>query len=257
MRFPTLCLVALLTLVALPDARAQAPHTHGDVHARAQAAVEQTLRERHEARERGASTPAEAKRELELGNARFFDGDTRAGTLSASERRSYKFGQAPHTAILSCSDSRAPAEAIFDQGVGDLFVVRVAGNVATSEVQGSMEFAVANLGAPLVVVMGHEGCGAVTAAMLPQSERRALPAHLRGLLDQIAPVVADVPRLSDQKARERVAVIENIRAQMRALRGNPVLRDAIARGELEVIGAYYELRSGAVEFLDDESSRAR
>lgn len=246
-------ILTLAALVALPVAAQQRPTPASPPSDDAP----RTLREMHEGRAARASTPDAALRELMLGNMRFFDGHGHAHEFSATNRRSYMYGQRPHAAILSCSDSRAPAEMLFDQRIGDVFSVRNAGNVASPDAMGSLEFAVAELGTSIVVVMGHEGCGAVEAALLPAADRRGLPENLGGVIGRIVPAVQSVPALPDDKARMRVAVIENIRHQMRALAANPVMAQAVREGRIRIVGAYYELRSGAVEFIDDATAQAR
>nr|WP_261663396.1 carbonic anhydrase [Deinococcus sp. Marseille-Q6407] len=197
------------------------------------------------------STPEEAIQALEDGNTRFFSGQARRPEVSANERRAQIIGQTPFAAVLACSDSRVPVELVFDQGLGDLFVVRVAGNVVGEAGLGTLEYAIAHLKVQLILVLGHEGCGAVTAAMLPQQDIDQEPEHLRRLISQIQPSVRDLPPIRDQKARMREAVISNVRSQVQQLRQNPLVSEAEASGRIRVIGGYYEIGSGAVDLLTE------
>jgi carbonic anhydrase len=146
--------------------------------------------------------------------------------------------------VLTCADSRVPPELIFDRGVGDLFVLRVAGNSDTGEVLASIEYAVEYLGAPVVLVLGHSGCGAVAAAV----HGRDAVGHLPGLLAALEPAVAlargRAGDLVDQAAQAHVALVgERLRA------AQPVLAPRVAAGALVVAGAFYDLRTGLVELL--------
>jgi len=196
------------------------------------------------------TSPEEAVRTLKAGNARFFSGTAQRPELSANQRRAQIFTQTPFAAVLGCADSRVPTEIVYDQGLGDIFTTRVAGNVAEPSTLGSLEYAVKHLKPQVVVVMGHEGCGAVQAAMLPQEQRQKEDLHVRRLLEQIAPAVAKLPQIRDRKARSREAVIANVRLQVQRLRQNPVITEAERQKKIVVIGAYYEVSSGAVDFLE-------
>lgn len=203
-------------------------------------------------RDPAANTPGDALRALKDGNTRFYSNDlTRGSGLSANERRSQIMQQTPFAVVLGCADSRVPTEIVFDQGPGDIFSVRVVGNVADGVALGSVEYAVANLKVHLLVVMGHEGCGAVASALLPPEARASQPDDVRQILEQIAPAVSQMPRISDAKARMREAVVLNVRRQVARLRDNAVIREAEARGQIAVVGAFYEIGSGAVDWLDE------
>ena len=198
------------------------------------------------------TSPEEAVRTLKSGNARFFSGTAQRPELAANQRRAQIFTQTPFAAVLGCADSRVPTEIVYDQGLGDIFTTRVAGNVAEPSTLGSLEYAVLHLKPQVVVVMGHEGCGAVQAAMLPAAQRQKEPENVRRLLDQIAPAVAKLPTIRDRKARSREAVIANVRLQVHRLRQNPVIAEAERQKRIVVIGAYYELSSGAVDFFETQ-----
>ncbi|MDQ3624828.1 MAG: carbonic anhydrase [Verrucomicrobiota bacterium] len=211
-----------------------------------------TMEEIARLRDPVAKNPEEAMRALKVGNARFFGGTAQRPELNAMERRAQILAQHPFAVILGCSDSRVPTEIVFDQSLGSLFVVRVAGNVVEPATAGSVEYAAAHLKSQLIVVLGHEGCGAVGAAMLPKEQRDAEPENVRFILDQIEPAVKAVPELRDKKARMREAVIANVRLQVHRMKQNPVVSARVKDGKLAVIGAYYEITSGAVDFLETE-----
>ena len=199
-----------------------------------------------------ASTPAEAIRALKQGNARFYGGMTGDTNFSVNQRRAQVLGQSPFATVLSCSDSRVPTEILFDQNPGSLFIARVAGNIASPDTLGSIDYSIEHLGTPLIVVMGHEGCGAVKAAMLPASDIAKESRYIQYLVSRIQPAVADIPMLRDDKAKVREAVVSNVRMQTHLVKQDPVVANAIKNGKIGVIGAYYEIGSGAVEFLTTE-----
>lgn len=201
-----------------------------------------------------ATTPAEAVRQLKEGNARFFSGRAHRTETSAIERRAQIAGQTPFAVILGCADSRVPVEIVFDQGPGNIFAIRVAGNVVAPSTLGSIEYAVHHLKPHVLVVMGHEGCGAVQMAMtLTQEQIAQQSANVQLLLDRIGPHVRRLPPIRDAKARMREAVIAGVRQQVHHLRQDPVVQQAVAQKQIAVIGAYYELSSGAVDFLETEA----
>lgn len=211
-----------------------------------------TMEEIAELTEPIASTPAQAIRELKAGNSRFFGGTARRSELSAAERRAQILTQTPFATVLGCSDSRVPVELVFDQGLGTMFVTRVAGNIVEPGTIGSIEYAIEHLKSHVIVVMGHEGCGAVKAALLPPDVRAGEPAGVRFLLDQIVPSIRNLPLIRDEKARLREAVIANVRLQVANMKKNPVIQRGIKEGKIAVIGAFYEITSGAVDFLETE-----
>ena len=199
-----------------------------------------------------ATSPEEAIRALKTGNARFFGGRAQRPETSAAERRSQILGQTPFGVILSCADSRVPTEIVFDQGLGDLFITRVAGNVIDRTTLGSIEYAIGHLKTHVVVVMGHEGCGAVKAALLPPEARARETENIQFLLDQIVPAVEKLPAIRDEKAKMREAVISNVRLQVQNLKRVKFIQDAIRSKKIAVLGAFYEITSGAVDFLETE-----
>ena len=199
------------------------------------------------------TTTAEAIRALKIGNARFFSGTRLPIDFSAVQRRAQILTQTPFAVVLGCSDSRVPTEIVYDQRPGDLFVIRVAGTVVESSTAGSIEYAVNHLKPKVVVVMGHEGCGAVKAAMLDEATRSMEAQNIQFLLNRIAPAIHNLPKIRDSKARMREAVVANIRLQVHQLKQNPVIAEAVQNEQIAVIGAYYEISSGAVDFLETES----
>jgi carbonic anhydrase len=198
----------------------------------------------------------EALERLREGNCRFnSDVESRAALTSQTRRSDLVAGQEPFAIILGCSDSRVPAEIIFDQGLGDLFVIRVAGNIVAPSQVGSVEFAAARFGTRLVVVLGHSQCGAVLATLdeLRQPTENQ-SRNLRSIVDRIRPSVESLLTTdlgSDPDELVRQAVRANIRVSANHLRhGSELLEQLIARGELLVVGAEYSLEAGGVEFFD-------
>ena len=200
-----------------------------------------------------ANSPDEALQALQTGNARFYSSVPQCTSLSINERRAQIIAQTPFAVVLGCADSRVPVEIIFDQGPGDIFSIRVVGNVVEASTLGSIEYAIRHLKVYLVVILGHEGCGAVAAAMNNDNGQLARePEHVRYLIERVLPSVQNMPDIQDAKARMREALVNNVRHQMRALLENEVVQQAIAKGQIKVKGAIYEIGSGAVDFLEDK-----
>jgi carbonic anhydrase len=201
-------------------------------------------------------TALEALRRLREGNRRFAAGARSAERLSSLTRRAELVGgQEPFAIVLGCSDSRVPAEIVFDQGLGDLFVIRVAGNVVAPSQVGSVEFAADRFGTRLVVVLGHSQCGAVTATI--EKLRRPNEAHsrnLRSIVGRIRPSVEGLlatELAKDEGALLREAVRANVRASANQLRhGSELIERLAERDGLLVVGAEYSLESGAVDVFD-------
>jgi carbonic anhydrase len=192
------------------------------------------------------SPDASLKRLME-GNQRYIEGVARRHDFT-HEREALAGGQNPYAAILSCADSRIAPEYAFDSGRGDLFVCRVAGNFASNEMLASLEYAVAVLGAPLVLVLGHESCGAVDAAIKSLKDGTTLPGQLPSLVTAIAPAVKAVSgQAGDVLANAtRQNVIDNVAKLSSA---TPVLNAAVGQGKLKVVGGIYRLRDGRVEMV--------
>lgn len=199
---------------------------------------------------------AEAIRRLKDGNERYRAGDQRVDAAEIRTRRATLVeGQNPFAVVLGCSDSRVPVEPLFDQGAGDLFVVRVAGNIVSPPLLGSIEYAVEHLGVRLVVVLGHTGCGAVQATLSSILQPPPpLSPNLEAVVGTIRPVlerlVAEAPD-EDPSVLAARAVRANVRASMVQLRGqSEILRRLADGGDLVVLGAEYDLASGAVTFFE-------
>lgn len=200
----------------------------------------------------------EALQRLLDGNARFISG-VRSLDAMVSHTRLDEFtaGQQPFAVILGCSDSRVPVEIVFDQGMGDLFVIRVAGNVVAPSQIGSVEFAAERFSTKLVVVLGHSRCGAVQATLeqLRGPAERQSP-NLTSIVSRIEPSVAAVLENageSDDLELERLAVRANVRASVEALKhGSDILENLVARDELLIVGAEYSLDTGVVDFFADQ-----
>ena len=200
--------------------------------------------------------PAEALARLQEGNRRFVSNQTTATGLSRQERTALVAGQAPFAIVLGCSDSRVPAELVFDQGFGDLFVIRVAGNVVAPSQVGSVEFAAARFGTPLVVVMGHSQCGAVIATLEELQEGTTNGSrNLRSITNRVRPSLEALVRTAGTLDREVLlseAIRANVRASVNHLRhGSELLEKLIRNDGLVVVGAEYSLETGAVTFFED------
>ena len=192
----------------------------------------------------------EALERLREGNRRFVAGTSNIDeALSSARRAELVGGQSPFAVILACSDSRVPVELIFDQGLGDLFVIRVAGNIVAPSQIGSVEFAAAQLGTRLVIVLGHSNCGAVEATLkeLAQDQQQRSP-NLRAIVDRIRPAVESL--MSDDVSLHD-AVAANVRQSVSQLQhGSQILEEMIETDELAIVGAEYSIESGEVTFLD-------
>jgi carbonic anhydrase len=191
---------------------------------------------------------------LREGNARFAQGTPRATALvTGAQRAVLAGGQSPFAIVLSCSDSRVPAELVFDCGLGDLFVVRVAGNVCAPSLVGSVEFAVAAFGTQLVVVMGHTKCGAVVATLDSLMKRgEPISDNVRDIVERIAPSVAELVDLDLPRQKLIASATRaNVRASAGQLRhASRVLERRVADGKLSIVGAEYDLDTGRVDIFD-------
>ena len=200
-------------------------------------------------------TATEALRRLQDGNRRFAANRSATAPLDSARRTELVSGQEPFAIILGCSDSRVPAELVFDQGFGDLFVIRVAGNIVAPSQIGSVEFAAEQFKTRLVVVLGHTGCGAINAT-IEQLKRpvEMQSRNLRAIVDRVRPSVEPLlatPLRDDPQALVSNAVRANVRASASNLRhGSEILEQLIERDELLVVGAEYSLESGVVEFFE-------
>lgn len=193
-------------------------------------------------------TPAAAWREMERGNQRFVAGEPSHPRQDVERRESLVAKQEPHAALFGCSDSRLAAEIIFDKGLGDLFVVRNAGQIISESVIGSLEYAVAVLHVPLIVVLGHDECGAVSAAIDSQEpDAVALPPHIQTLIERIIPAVSRVKKAEGTKTRPDSSEVgrEHLRDTVaELLETSELISEAIANGTLAIVGANYRLLEG-------------
>jgi carbonic anhydrase len=194
-----------------------------------------------------AVSPDRALELLQKGNARYVEGVTNRHDFR-SEREALAGGQNPYAGILSCADSRIAPEYAFDSGRGDLFVCRVAGNFANDDIIASFEYAVANLGAPLIMVLGHESCGAVSATLKSLKDDETLPGHLPSLVAHLASAAkAGAEQPGDPLANAiRQNVINNVAALKAA---TPILEAAVSQNKLKIVGAIYKLADGRVEMI--------
>ncbi len=198
-------------------------------------------------------TADEALKRLIQGNKRFLSGKARTAVFCRETLADLARGQQPYATILGCSDSRVPPEWIFDAGLGELFVIRVAGNVLSPEVAGSLQYAASHLETPLFVVLGHEGCGAISAALASKHEGKQYRSRVQLLLASIAPGLPDLdPHLSP--ARQLAQAVENnVRWTVRRVLDSPEGRARLAEGQTKIVGAVYDIKKGRVRFLSPES----
>ncbi len=197
----------------------------------------------------------EALTRLKAGNADFVAGSSRANEMNAKTLRTLAAGQSPYAIILGCSDSRVPAEIVFNQGLGDLFVIRVAGNIVAPSQVGSVEFAAESFGTRLVVVLGHSNCGAITATIDGLNNPGAAGSkNLQSIVDRVRPAIEELVKTDLRDQPEELvkhAVRANVRASVNHLRhGSQLLEKLIREDGLLVVGAEYDLNTGEVEFLE-------
>ena len=192
-------------------------------------------------------SPEDALERLEDGNERYVEGVTRRHDFK-HEREALASGQNPYAAILSCADSRIAPEYAFDSGRGDLFVCRVAGNFANDESVASLEYAVSVLATPLIMVLGHDACGAVDATIKSLKDNTTLPGHLPSLVAGIAPAVKAVSGQAGDPLANAIKqnVIDNV-AKLKST--TPILSAAVEQGKLRVVGGIYRLRDGKVDMV--------
>lgn len=187
--------------------------------------------------------PDAALQKLMDGNQRFIQHHPQYPDQSALRLQEVAQAQHPFATILSCADSRVPAEIVFDQGIGDIFDVRIAGNIATHEAIGSIEYAVVLLGSPLLMVMGHERCGAVTAAVQNQS----LLGDISTFVKAIKPAVTKVKDQSGDAVEN--AVVANVQYQIERLKQSKLLTEQVESGKLKIVGGRYDLDTGKVSII--------
>jgi carbonic anhydrase len=186
---------------------------------------------------------------LLAGNRRFVAGKTEHPTDLVARREELKTSQRPFAIVLACADSRVVPELFFDQGLGDLFVVRVAGNVTDPAIVGSVSYAVHHLHAPLLVVLGHQGCGAVKAALMPAADLAKEPEEIQSLVHYVQPALKDLSPSLGSNDRLRAAIAANVRRSVSQLEQASAIKEAVTEHHLKVIGGVYSLDSGKVELL--------
>ena len=195
-------------------------------------------------------TAEEALNRLKKGNARFISGRARFPTVQKEVLAELAKGQQPYATVLGCSDSRVPPELLFDAGFGELFVIRVAGNVLDPAIAGTMQYAGTHLHTPLFVVLGHEGCGAVQAAIAEKFEGVRHRSRIAMLLASIDPALSDLDRTLSPETLLSAAVEANVRWTLRQVLESPEGKLRKAQGGVKLVGAVYEIATGRVRFLD-------
>jgi carbonic anhydrase len=190
-------------------------------------------------------TPDEALEKLIAGNQRFVEQKTKDPNQSLVRLQEVAQGQNPFAAVLSCADSRVPTEIIFDRGLGDIFVVRNAGNIATPEEIGSIEFGTLVLGAKVLMVIGHESCGAIKASM----KGGELPGRIGSVVEHIQPGISQYKGQQDDLKSVKKATDANVLAQMEKLKQSSVISQLITEGKLKIVGGYYDLDEGKISLI--------
>jgi len=199
--------------------------------------------------DRSGPSADEALARLLAGNERFLRGEARNAALQRAMLADLAKGQRPYATILGCSDSRVPPEWIFDAGLGELFVVRVAGNVLSPEIAGSLQYAGAHLRTPLFMVLGHEGCGAVSAALATKYDGTAHRSRIQILVDSILPALPDLDPGLAAHERLALAVESNVRWTVQQILNTPEAQARIPEGRIKIVGAVYEIDTGRVRLL--------
>jgi carbonic anhydrase len=199
-------------------------------------------------------TADEALARLKAGNERFVNGQARFPTVQKDVLADLARGQQPYATILGCSDSRVPPELVFDAGFGELFVIRVAGNVLGPAIAGTLQYAGTHLRTPLFVVLGHEGCGAVKAALAEKFEGARHRDRIAILLQNIEPALEALDPAQPAEAQLRAAVEANVRWTVRQVRESPDGGARLREGDVRLVGAVYDLESGRVRFLDQSAA---
>ena len=190
---------------------------------------------------------------LKEGNERFASDQFANIDVGTERRAELTKGQNPFAVILGCSDSRTTPTVLFDQGLGDLFEIRIAGNVVDDNAMGSIEYAVDHLHTPLIVVLGHQSCGAVTSTVEAIENNATAPGSIGSLVDKIKPSVEKIKESHehiDEKELVEEAILENVKSVTRELEKSPIIKEKLEKGEVKVIGAKYFLDSGKVEWIE-------
>ena len=197
----------------------------------------------------------EALGRLIEGNRRFLRGEPRSSAFRLETLSDLARAQRPYATVLGCSDSRVPPEGIFDTGLGELFVIRVAGNVFSPEIAGTLQYAGSYLLTPLFVILGHEGCGAIAAALATKHQGEQFRSRVQLLLASILPGLPDFdPTLSPEERLSR-AVESNVEWTVRQIVDSPEGKARLAQGRMKVVGAVYEIETGRVRVLPADETR--
>jgi len=190
----------------------------------------------------------EALQKLLEGNKRYIGATMSYPNQTKQRRTELLQGQFPFAVVLGCADSRIPPEILFDQGIGDIFVIRVAGNITSPEVIGSIEYAVEHLSVPLVLVMGHESCGAVGATVDAVANNVDVPGNVGSVVEAIKPAVQRVQATSENMVENAVrANVELVVEQLKA--SKPLLSSYVEQGKVRIVGSYYSMKSGEVDII--------
>jgi carbonic anhydrase len=195
-------------------------------------------------------TAEEALSRLKEGNARFVNGNARFPTVQKEVLADLAKDQQPYATVLGCSDSRVPPELVFDAGFGELFVIRVAGNVLGPSIIGTLQYAATHLHTPLFVVLGHEGCGAVNAAIASKFHGARHQSRIALLLENIVPALDVLDPTLPPAALLDVAVEANVRWTVQKVLESPEGKARAAQGDVKLVGAVYDLNTGCVRFLE-------
>lgn len=197
----------------------------------------------------------EALERLIEGNQRFLRGEPRSSAFRLETLTALAKAQRPYATVLGCSDSRVPPEWIFDTGPGELFVIRIAGNVFSPEIAGTLQYAGSYLNTPLFLILGHEGCGAIAAALLTKQKGEQFRSRVQLLLASILPGLPDFdPTLSPEEQTAR-AVESNVRWTVRQILNSPEGQARVAQGRMKIVGAVYEIETGRVRVLPADETR--
>ena len=196
-----------------------------------------------------ALTATQVLARLQAGNERFVRGEARFPTVQKDILADLAKGQQPYATIIGCSDSRVPPELVFDAGFGELFVIRVAGNVVSPEVAGTMQYAAVHLRTPLFLVLGHEGCGAVQAALASKFRGARERSRIERLLENITPGLEGISPDASEIEQLQAGVEANVRWSMRQIMDTPEAQARAAEGIIKLVGGVYELTTGRVRFL--------
>lgn len=197
-----------------------------------------------------ARTAQEALTRLKEGNARFIAGNARFQTVQKDVLAELTKGQQPYATILGCSDSRVPPELVFDAGFGELFIIRVAGNVLGPSIMGTLQYAAVHLQTPLFIVMGHQGCGAVKAAIASKFQGATQKSRIEVLLEGILPALDGLDSSLPEEQLLQSAVEANVRHTVQELLDTPEARARLAGSNMVLLGAVYDIESGRVRFLE-------